>query len=427
MILDSTFSKEPLKHIYVDFNSYFASVEQQVDPRLRGKPVAVLPSMTEATCAIAASYEAKAFGIKTGTMIYEAKKMCPELICVPAKHDIYVDFHHRILKEVDKYIPIEKIYSIDEFTCELQGREAEPENARAIALRIKSGIQGNIGEYIKSSVGIAQNRFLAKLATEIEKPDGLVVLESSDLPQKLYDLKLSDICGIGRNMERRLRMNNIASIKDLYALSPKHMRKLWHSVSGERMWYNLRGYVIPEEKTNKRTVGHSHVLAPEYRPEPMAKIVAQRLTLKAASRLRRLGYYAGAMDVSIRLENAGRYSIDRKFHHACDNFTFLENLSSMWQELLSGKRGKRVKKISIVLHRLISSRNIQPDFFDDNDIMKESKLVKKHEKVSFAMDKLNSRFGRDTVVMGFRPDTSTQFSGTKVAFNRIPDIQEFHE
>src|ERR1700722_17937971 len=102
-----------LRWLYVDFNSYFASVEQELNPALRGKPVAVVPVETDATCAIAASYEAKAFGIKTGTPNYEAKRMCPGLICVVGHHENYVDYHHRIIKEVENHIPVAAVCSID--------------------------------------------------------------------------------------------------------------------------------------------------------------------------------------------------------------------------------------------------------------------------------------------------------------------------
>src|SRR5271155_2607639 len=122
-----------LRWLYVDFNSYFASVEQQLRPVLRGKPVAVVPVETDSTCAIAASYEAKAFGVKTGTRIYEAKKMCPGLICVLAQHERYVDYHHRILVEVDKHIPVTAVCSIDEVACRLMDNEISIKRITEIA------------------------------------------------------------------------------------------------------------------------------------------------------------------------------------------------------------------------------------------------------------------------------------------------------
>ena len=149
----------PLRWLYLDLNSYFASVEQQINPKLRGKPVAVVPVMTDATCAIAASYEAKAFGIKTGTPIYEAKKLCPDLICVLGSHEVYVDYHHRILDEINNHIPISVVASIDEAACRLMDNENAPEIATKIAKNIKLGIAENVGEYLRSSIGIAPNKY----------------------------------------------------------------------------------------------------------------------------------------------------------------------------------------------------------------------------------------------------------------------------
>lgn len=115
--------REPgLKWLFLDLNSYFASVEQQERPHLRGKPVAVVPMETDHTCAIAASYEAKAYGIKTGTMIRDAKKMCPNLTCVLARHDKYVEYHHKIVDEIALHTPINKIWSIDELSSRLPPR-----------------------------------------------------------------------------------------------------------------------------------------------------------------------------------------------------------------------------------------------------------------------------------------------------------------
>ena len=119
--------------LFIDFNSYFASVEQQLVPELRGRPIAVVPVMTDSTCAIAASYEAKAFGVKTGTGIREAKQMCPGLVCVKARHDAYVYYHDLLKKEIDRHIPILSVESIDEMACELYGAYHAPDRAVELA------------------------------------------------------------------------------------------------------------------------------------------------------------------------------------------------------------------------------------------------------------------------------------------------------
>ena len=175
-----------LKWLFLDLNSYFASVEQQECPALRGKPVAVVPMMTDSSCAIAASYEAKACGIKTGTKIYEAKRMCPDLTCVLARHDVYVDYHHRIFGEVANYLPVSEVCSVDEGACLLLGKERDPDNAVALAETIKRALRDHIGHAITCSIGIAPNRFLGKVASDMQKPDGLIVLKPEDLPGPLF-------------------------------------------------------------------------------------------------------------------------------------------------------------------------------------------------------------------------------------------------
>ena len=189
-----------LTTLFIDLNAYFASVEQQLRPELRNRPVAVLPVMADTTCCIAASYEAKRFGIKTGAMVSKAKQLCPELALVEARPQIYTKFHHRIMAAVETCIPVRSIHSIDEFSCRLAPNEREAEQAVALALRIKDAIQTTIGPCIRCSIGLAPNRFLAKVGTDMQKPDGLVVIERRDLPDKLHGLELIDLPGIGPRM-----------------------------------------------------------------------------------------------------------------------------------------------------------------------------------------------------------------------------------
>ncbi len=419
-----TFSN--LRWLYVDFNSYFASVEQQLRPELRGKPVAVVPVKTDSTCAIAASYEAKALGVKTGTPIYEAKKMCPGLVCVLANHEHYVDYHHRIIEEVGRHLPVSVVASIDEVACELMNNENSPERATQIALGIKEGLRTRVGEYIRCSIGIAPNRYLAKVATEMQKPNGLVVLKEEDLPGRLFDLKMRDLPGIGHSMELRLKQSGIHTVQDIWNLETRQMRNLWHSVWGERMWYMLRGVEFDQEETERSTVGHSHVLAPELREQEQARYVARRLTLKATSRLRRLGYYAKNLYLSVRIEQGGRWKGEAHCLQAQDNATFIQMLETMWAEMAKATRRARIKKVSIVISNLVSAEEAQqPGLFDN--ILPTSLLRKKAEKLSVAMDKLNHRYGRDTVSLGMMPSQGRSFSGTKIAFTRIPDVEEFLE
>ena len=413
-----------LNWLYLDLNSYFASVEQQINKRLRDKPVAVVPCFTDATCAIAASYEAKAYGIKTGTMIYEAKRLFPKLICVKANHENYVDYHHKILTEIEKYIPIEIVASIDEVACRLIGKQCQENEVRQLAKNIKEGLQKKIGNYIRCSIGIAPNRFLAKTASNLEKPDGLQVLYTRDVPERIKHFRLSDLTGLGRAMEYRLQKAGVLSIEELYKIAPKHMRKLWGSVQGERFWYMIRGVEIPIDTTQRRTVGHSHVLEPKFRQVDLAQQVMSRLLLKAASRLRRLQYYTNNLSISFRTENGLKMQGTRKFYRACDNITLLNEGTKIWNDLIKKNQIRSVKKISVTLFNLKKKSELQPDLFAT---IHQQHHTEKFESLSEAMDTINSRFGRDSIALGNIPNQIQSFSGTRIAFTRIPDKKEFNE
>lgn len=414
-----------LKYLYLDLNSYFASVEQQENQDLIGKPVAVVPMMTDGTCAIAASYEAKAFGIKTGTKIYEAKRMCPDLICVQARHDVYVDYHKRLLKVVNDYLPIDKVYSIDEWACRLQGAEQDTKRAIHIARSMKAGIYNALGVAMTCSIGIAPNRFLAKIAAEMQKPDGLTVLQQADLFPRLSMLKLTDLPGINIRMEARLHRAGVRTVQQFMELSPKQARAIWRSVEGERFWYMLRGYNVPERVTNKSVVGHSRVLDIAHRNPEIAKDMARRLTLKAATRLRRYDLHAGALVLSVRTTQGQRWGQEIRFPHSQDNAQFANALGTLWRLMLRATGGAYLKKVSITLHALRQGNDITLDLFDQPALAAHK--PRNTIALSTAMDDLNKRFGIDTIKLGDVPQTQAGHVGTKIAFNRIPEAEEFWE
>lgn len=402
--------------MYVDFNSYFASVEQQLDPGLRGKPVAVMPVDTDGTCAIAASYEAKAFGVKTGTPIWEAKKLCPHLICVLAKHEAYVEFHEKILKEIDRHVPIASVCSIDEVACQLMDNESA--HAEKLAAKIKRGLRENVGECLRCSIGIAPNRYLAKVASDMKKPDGLVFIHQEDLPQKLYALKLRDLPGIGANMEIRLKNCGIFDLKMLCSLDLSQMRRAWGSIEGERMWHFLKGIDLPDRETQRRSVGHSRVLPPELKSPEKARIVGRRLTAKVASRLRRMELVASKISLSVSLEGERYVEQSINCDRVDDTLTFLSLFQEMWDQMIKDTAALRIKKVSVSVSKVEPSANLQYEFFTDHS-------REKRKKISQALDAINLKYGKDSVSFGTLPEDS--FSGTKIAFTRIPDKEEFFE
>ena len=416
-----------LKWLFLDLNAYFASVEQQAEQRLRGRPVGVLPLQSETTCIIAASYEAKARGVKTGTPVWEARRLCPGIILVPARHELYVDYHHRILKEINNHIPVSRVGSIDEMACELLGDEREPERALALARRLKRGLLDNVGECLRCSIGIAPSRFAAKVASDMRKPDGLVLIRPEELPERFFGLELRDLAGIGPNMERRLNAAGVHSVRALTALQPKHARKIWGSVAGERFWYGLHGVDIPEAPpAAKRSIGHSRILPPAMRAPDEARQVARRLLAKAAGRLRRYGLSASALACSARLETGLRWGGETRLEATQDSFALLAAFEALWRDYRPVGGSGRVKKVSVMLLGLVPLEQQAPDLFAAAEPGRQQRQQIR-TSLAGALDRLNGKYGSDTVTLGLLPKIGLEYAGAKVAFTRIPDPEEFSE
>ncbi len=393
--------------LFLDLNSYFASVEQQLRPELRDHPVAVVPLMSDATCCIAASYEAKAFGIRTGTNVKEAKRLCPKLRIVEARHERYIDFHHRIIAAVDTCIPVEAIHSIDEMSARLLGVECQEVRAVEIAHNIKRTITEWIGEYVRCSIGIAPNQFLAKLATNLHKPDGLVVIRSHELPQRLFSLKLTDLPGIASRTQRRLNSLGIYTVEELCALNEMEMVRLFHSVLG-RYWYRrLRGEQTTDAPTHRRSIGHQHVLPPKLRNDVDAHAVATRLLHKAAARARRLRYWAGRLTLHIRHNHQPGWSAWTRLNDTQDTLEMIQALTRLWQR----RPDKLPQCVGVTLHHLTAEHCVTQPLFPQQ---------RRRMKLCAAIDQLNVKYGRNVVYPATMHDARDS-APLRIAFRSVPD------
>ncbi len=419
----------PYRWLYLDLNSYFASVEQQEYPHLRGKPVIVSPAPTEFTVAIAASYEAKRLGVKTGTPIREARRLVPGIHVVPARHDMYVRYHHRIAKALDKHLPIEMACSIDEFACRLTGTQTHEAKARTIAGAIKVQIARDVGPFVRASIGMGPNKFLAKVATNMQKPDGLILLTKAELPERLYGLGFGDIPGIGRAMSRRLEAVGITTMAGLLALPPKQARSIWGGVQGERLLAALYGAEVEEPKTTRRSISHSHVLAKAMRAAPNARAISRRLAAKTASRLRRLDHRARRLGVNVRFVSGGRWRGDAGVQATQDSFLLLKAHDRLWAQMQAERPAecaRGLRQVSVWLTGLQAIDALAVDLFDagGDPAFTHSKG---REHLCRALDGLNQRYGRNTVNIGAHKAAVGEYTGVKIAFTRIPDAPEFDE
>ncbi|HIP24346.1 MAG TPA: hypothetical protein EYG79_12250 [Rhodobacteraceae bacterium] len=405
--------------LYLDMNSYFASVAQQVEPALRGKPVGIVTTLHKNAACIAASYDAKAKGIRVGTRMEEARALCPGIIFRSARHDVYVDVHAKIKAAVERVIPISGVHSVDEVSCRLTGSEQQLPNALAVAEAARQSIYQHAGVVLHCSIGLGPNRLLAKIAGELHKPSGTDWLTPAVLPGKLAHLKLTDLPGISTRMNARLEAAGVHDIPALYALPPKHARAIWRSVEGERFLRALRGEDIPDPITKPHSFGHSQVIAAESRSPERARLILRRLTVKAATRLRRAGFFATSLYISVKNERYKRHYYGGKITATQDSFTLLAHMEVFWQALAP----KKLFSVSVMLGGLVSRENHIADLFE----ARAAGSLTPRERLCATVDTLNQRYGRDTVVFGEPPKGMTAYSGAKIAFGRIPLKIEFKE
>jgi DNA polymerase IV len=398
--------------MFIDMNGYFASVEQHLRPELRGCRVGVIPVESEYTCVIASSYGAKSFGVKVGTRVQDARKLCPGIVLVKARPDVYVKMHHAILRSVDQCAPVHKVYSIDEWAIRLVGDEQKRERAIALGLRIKEQLLQDFSPWLTCSIGIAPTRLLAKIASDLKKPDGLTVLDPSELPDRLDHLTLDDLCGIGHGMLARLNAFGIQSVRDLWAISKQKAIGVWGSVAGAYWWAGFHGYDEPEIPTRRRSMSHANVLDPRFRNDEGAYGIMVRLLCKLGARLRRDDYFAQHLRVYLKNTQGSYWYEEAALGYVQDTPTLLGNFAKLWRQRILGS--DRPMKVGVEVTGLVPAAQVSQSLFDE---------IEKPRRVSQAIDKINERWGAATIyfgsMQGFRHPMDN-----KIAFGRIPlDIE----
>ncbi|MBP7253838.1 MAG: hypothetical protein KBA75_10195 [Alphaproteobacteria bacterium] len=414
-------SASGLRWLVLDLNSFFASCEQQENPGLRGLPIAIAPMLSDSTCAIAASYPAKACGIKTGTPIYEAKRLCPGLRVVVARHKLYVAYHHRILAAINDCIPIADTLSIDEVSCRLDRNEEDPVAASALAKRIKQSIRDQVGICMTSSIGIASNILLAKLASDMQKPDGLTLLPSASLPQSIAHLPAQAICGVGRNMARRLAAQGIQTIGDLWQRDSHQLRQIWGGIHGVRFHALLHGADLPRIEHPRRSISHQHVLPPWERSLAAATPVLRQLLARAAERLRHEDYYCRRLSVGIKwLHHTGHWRQDLACQETQDTALLLRGLT----QLLTSAPALAPLRVGVVLSDLVPTTQHQGDLFAARPPPARRFGKPPPPALAHAIDAINGAYGRGMLHYGLE-ERSLRQMGSKIAFQRVPDLNEF--
>lgn len=388
--------------LLVDMNSFFASVEQQANPFYRGKPLGVCASLHGTSCIIAASKEAKQLGIKTGTLIYQARKICPQIILTEADPDKYRNVNKGLNKILSEYTDQIEAYSIDESFMDLRGSGSDPLKT---AVKIKQRIQKELGEWLTCSIGIGPNKFIAKMASDLKKPDGLTIIWRDSLREVYRGVKLTDLWGVARGWQRRLQALGITTplqvldypVGNLIAVFGKPGFYLWQRICG------LEEDSVRSEEDAPKSFGHSWVLNFRTADKSRLGAVVMRLAEKAARRMRKEGFEAHGIYLSITLVDGSYFHVSKKLKFAVS--------SGMEYFDLSQELWKKWKLNKEAFHIAVGFTNLKPlvnqlALFDD-----------RKDRIKNALDAVNDKYGEFTLRSGLLVKTS-DYAPDAIAFGK---------
>lgn len=376
--------------LHVDFDSFFASCEQHFNPNLRGKPIGVTAENGR-TCIIAASRQAKKFGVKTGSRTFEAERLCPEIQFVKADFERYFEITKKLLEIANRYSPVVELFSLDEVFIDLTRVRNLYPNVFKVVESFKQKLREEVGPTITVSMGISYNKLLAKLATNLNKPDGFAVIDASNKDTILSQIELTDIMGVGERYKRRLNMLGIFTFEELKNY-PMHLLK---AEFGNAASQNLKAIsmgiddspvISYLEETETKSVGRNYCLPKNtYDHEEILKVIFE-LCEEIAIKLRRL---------KMKGRTVGLYLHGDELRNEQKTISYYTNLSgetfAICSKLFKKWNLEYVRQISIGVSNLIDEQYSTPSMFENP----------KKEEIAHLIDKINDRFGHHTIRSGY--------------------------
>ena len=400
--------------LYIDLNSCFASIEQQARPRLREKPVAIVNRLAKNSAIIAASIEAKKLGIKVGMRTEEAKALVKNIIFAETEPSKYIYVHKKLQSILSHYSPNVEMKSIDEGLIDLStaDKNTRDKTPRELAEEIKSRLKSEVGCYIKCSIGFSYNRFLAKLAGELHKPNGMDAITKENIREVFSLLKLTDLPGINTRTCLRLKTYGITTPLELLDAKEATLRVLiMNSIEGTKWYFRLRGVEVDEREQQTKTIGRQFVLAPNTSIES-AKVRLAHLAEDVGFRLRAQNLHARGIQVFVTFGlTEAPETVQKKFLKKTTfnaNSEIVEYAKELFNQIINENKARYInpRLIGVTLYNLEQEETKQLDF--------EHKKSEKAQKISETIDQINQRFGARTIHSAYTLKTNDMH--TKIPF-----------
>lgn len=419
--MNSTYNGARPLVMHIDLNSCFATVEQQARPMLRGKPIGIVNRRTDQTAIVTASYEAKAYGVKVGMKLKEAQRLCPGLIGIESDPSKYRYVYHKLMEIMSDYSPAFTMKSIDEGVIDFaqSSEQIRSRDMEDIGREIKQRLKDEIGCAMRCNVGIAANRFLAKMAAGLHKPDGMDVITSHNIREIFETLTLTDLTGIASRNEHRLNSVGIYTPLQFLDADPELLRRVvFKSICGDQWHQRLRGWEVDDVAYDLKTCGRQYVL--EDRNLTRAEILTRLHHLVEATgrKLRSQGKSARGVGVYARMhgvgglgESNGRWGRKGNYWHE----TYLAPLPffsdrAIWtiaNRLFMNVPAGSIREIGIHCYHLEDGLSDQLTLFGDE--------LAREQQVTSAIDEINQRYGERTIHAADTLDAGI-FVKTKIPF-----------
>lgn len=380
--------------MHIDMDAFFASIEQRCNPGLRGRPIAVVGSGGR-TVVTTCSYEARAYGVKTGMNKYEAKRLCPSLKFVIADNRKYTYASTKIFSIFKRFTPMVEVYSVDEAFLEFSAMNLDSKDPEQIAEVIKEAVRKEVG--ITCSVGIAPNKLMAKLASGLSKPDGLTLIKEGGIESVMRDLPVDKLCGIGRKLAAKLALMNIRTCSELGAYPIGQLRRRF-GIIGERLSMMGQGIdsslVVPtdEESQEVKSVGHSTTFPRDITEPVLIDRYILKLSEMVAARARRYCLKGRRVTLTVRYSDFTTFSRQTTLAEPTDDARVISSAARSILESINPAMAIRL--LGVTIGRLVKG-NAQVELFEKD---------RRRGELLSTMDSINDRFGSFTLTWGSLAD-----------------------
>ena len=410
MNINSLHTKLEARVLFIDMNSFFASCEQQTNFWFRGRPIAVCVYTGKYGCVIAPSVEAKKKGIRLGMRLNEAMKICPELVPLETNPEKYRTFHARIMTILKRYSEDVLPKSIDEAVVDLSSYKNIYPDVVKIAKEIKKNITEEVGDYLKCSIGIAPNAFLAKLASDIDKPDGLTVIDPENIDEVLSKMELTDFPGISKGIKNRLGKAGIYTPLELRHSTPAKLKAACKSIVGLQWYHRLHFQEVDLHANDEyKNMSAMRMISIDQRKDTQnIRDILLMLCLTLEKRMMKKQLFCKHVSFYIRYENKtsyeDRFVTNQPLQDGLDIFHILDERQKLYQEknkIAEEIINLGITSIGVVVWDFIHEDILQLNIFDNSHI-KNNKIRKTmydiKGKHGYKMIKRASEFREENVV-----------------------------